>query len=391
MPWKAKSPVDLRIEFITRLRAGERMTDLCVAYGISRKTGHKLKRRYEQLGAKGLFDQSRAPRHIPHKTQPEILELLFDERRRHPTWGPRKLKAVVEQRTGRMMPSASTIGDALIRAGLVKRRKSRGRFPRPASGLLSAADAPNDVWCTDYKGHFRLGDRSYCYPLTVTDQCSRFLLGCEGMAAISDAEARQVFAAIFAERGLPTVMRSDNGAPFASTGLAGLTQLSAYWMRLGIKLERIRPAHPQENGQHERMHRTLKQQTTRPPRRNLLQQQELFDSFVEEFNHERPHEALEMKRPADVYIRSTRPLPPRLPEPTYALHDDVLAVTRSGNIHLPRRGQVYIGVALADQPVGIREEDDGRWSVAFMTLDLGYIDPRTRTFKPTAFTPPEAS
>lgn len=391
MPWKAKSPVDLRIEFITRLRAGERMTDLCVAYGISRKTGHKLKRRYEQLGAKGLFSQSRAPRHIPHKTTPEILELLLDERRRHPTWGPRKLKAVVEQRTGRAMPSASTIGDALVRAGLVARRKNRTRFPRPASGLLSAADAPNDVWCTDYKGQFRLGDRSYCYPLTVTDQFSRYLLGCEGMAAISDAEARQVFSVIFAERGLPAVMRSDNGAPFASTGLGGLTQLSAYWMRLGIKLERIRPAHPQENGQHERMHRTLKQQTTRPPRRNLLQQQELFDSFVEEFNHERPHEALEMKRPADVYTRSPRPMPPTLPEPSYALHDDVLDVTRRGCIHLPRRGEVYLAVALAGHPVGIREEDDGRWSVAFMTLDLGHIEPRTRTFTPTASTPPEAS
>ena len=367
------------------------MTDLCVAYGISRKTGHKLKKRYEQLGATGLFDQSRAPRHIPHKTAPEVLELVLNERRQHPTWGPRKLKEVLERRTGRTFPSSSTIGDALIRAGLIERRKNRGRFPRPASGLLSPAEAPNDVWCTDYKGQFRLGDRTYCYPLTVTDQYSRFLLGCDGMVAISDAEARQVFAAIFAERGLPTVMRSDNGAPFASTGLGGLTQLSAYWMRLGIKLEHIRPAHPEENGQHERMHRTLKQQTTRPPRRNLLQQQELFDSFVDEFNHERPHEALEMKRPADVYTRSTRALPPMLPEPTYPLHDDVLDVTRKGFVHLPRRGTVYLAAALAHQPVGIREEEDGRWSVAFMTLGLGHIDPKTRTFKPTGSTPPEAS
>jgi transposase InsO family protein len=361
------------MEFMARLNASERMTDLCVEYGVSRKTGHKLQRRYAELGVRGLEDQSRAPKHIPHKTPAEVVELLVAERKKYPNWGPKKLKDVLEQRLGRELPAASTIGGILFRRGLTERRKTRLRHrPRPTG--LTVAEAPNDVWCVDYKGQFRLGDQSYCYPLTITDQFSRYLLGCDGMAAIDEDEARDSFELIFREHGLPSVMRSDNGTPFASTGLAGLSKLSVYWMRLGITPERIRPAHPQENGRHERMHRTLKRETTRPPRKNLLQQQETFDAFRDQFNNERPHEALDMKRPAEVYSSSPRPYPDVLPEPDYSTHDDAIRVTPRGSIYLYRRRQIYLGAALAGQPVGIREQEDGRWLVSFMQLDRGHVE-----------------
>lgn len=382
MPWKASSPMDLKVEFIARLNRGERMTDLCQEYGIARKTGHKLLNRYKLLGAAGLEEQSRAPKHIPHKTPEELASAVIDERRAHPSWGPKKLKDVLEKRLGRELPTASTIGNILARAGLVESRKRRSAY-RSTLTDLGIAEHPNDIWCTDYKGQFRLGDQSYCYPLTVTDQFSRFILGCEGMAAISDEEAREAFEGIFRERGLPLAIRSDNGTPFASTGLAGLTRLSVYWIRLGIRRERIRPAHPEENGQHERMHLTLKRETTRPAGRNLLQQQERFDSFLEEFNEQRPHEALGMKRPKEVYEPSPRPYPDPLPQPAYPTHDDILPVNHAGAIRLPRRGPLYLSCALADQEVGLREEDDGRWLISFASLDLGHVE-LNKTFTPLA-------
>ena len=357
------------------------MTDLCAEYGISRKTGHGLKSRYEELGVDGLVDQSRAPKHIPHKTSPELVKLVVAARRRHPSWGPRKLKDVLEKRLGRVLPSASTLGNILVRAGLTEHRRLRKRSRPQQTGRLTVANAPNDVWCVDYKGQFRLGDHTYCYPLTITDQCSRYILGCDGMAAIDENHARDSFEMTFRAYGLPSVIRSDNGTPFASAGLANLSKLSAYWMRLGITPERIRPAHPQENGQHERMHRTLKRETTRPPRTNLLQQQDAFDTFIDEFNNERPHEALAMKRPADVYAPSTRSYPDVLPDPDYSTYDDVIHVTSTGSIYLYGRKQIYLSAALAKQPVGIREEDDGRWLVGFMHVELGHVESND-TFKP---------
>jgi transposase InsO family protein len=389
VPWKEKSPVDLRREFISRLAKNERLTDLCREYGISRKTGSKFKKRYEQLGAAGLIDQSRAPRVIPHKTPPEVEEVIVAERQLHSTWGPKKLKETLELRLERPFPSAAAIGTILVRRGLVQRRKRRQRH-QPTATALRAAAAPNEVWCIDYKGQFRLGDGTYCYPLTITDQFSRFILGCEGMAAISDEEARSVCEEIFSTHGLPTVMRSDNGVPFSSTGLGGLTRLSVYWLRLGIVLERIRPAHPEENGRHERMHRTLKFETARPSRGNLLQQQERFDEFVEEFNSVRPHEGLDMKRPADVYAPSERALPPTLPEPSYATYDDVLRANRGGQIYIAGVGQVALSAALAGEHVGVREERDGRWLVNFCGIDLGHAGPGRKTFTPlSSSTPPE--
>jgi transposase InsO family protein len=358
---------------MVRLAAGERMTDLCREFGISRKTGNKFKARFDRLGAAGLEDLSRAPHVIPHKTPPELMDLVVAERREHPTWGPRKLKDVLERRLGHDLPSHSAIGTALAKAGLVTPRKRRRRYPAEPTRLREAS-APNVVWCIDYKGQFRLGDGTYCYPLTITDQHSRYVLACEGMAAISDDAARDVCIEVFRERGLPAFMRSDNGTPFASAGLGGLTKFSALLLRLGVGLERIRPSHPEENGRHERMHRTLKAETTRPARANLLQQQERFDEWVHEFNNDRPHEAIDMKRPAEVFEASATPMPRALPELTYPTHDDVLRVRRNGQIYIAGIGNVHVTSALAGESVGIREDPDGRWLVSYADLDLGLID-----------------
>lgn len=363
--------MDLRTELMNRVLRGERLTDLCREYGVSRKTGDKFKRRFKRMGEAGLLDQSRAPKVIPHRTSPELVEIIVAERKLHPTWGPKKLKDVLERRLERQLPAASTIGDILVRSGAVVPKKRRA--PRKAHPTaLRVANAPNDIWCIDYKGQFRLGDKSLCYPLTITDQFSRFILGCEGRGAIADEAAREICEDVFRSNGLPQYIRSDNGPPFASSGLAGLTRLAVYWMRLGIGCERIRPGHPEENGRHERMHRTLKLETARPPRTNLLQQQERFDDFVHEFNHDRPHEALGMKRPGEVYQPSERRYPISLPEPTYPEHDDVVRVYRGGHLVLNRK-RIFLTQPLSGELVGIREERDGRWLVTFAHLDLGYM------------------
>lgn len=371
-----------------RVLKGERVTDLCREFGISRKTGDKLKQRFLRLGMAGLEDQSRAPHVIPHKTPPEVEEIILAERRQHPTWGPKKLKKSLERRLNRSFPANSTIENVLLRNGVMERGKSKPRPKAPLTGLRVVHQA-NEVWCIDYKGQFRLGDRSLCYPLTITDQFSRYILGCEAMGAISGDAAREACEETFRTRGIPLVIRSDNGSPFASNGLWGLSKLSAYWLRRGITLERIRPGHPEENGRHERMHRTLKFETARPARTNLLQQQERFDEFVEEFNNERPHEAIDMKTPADLYENSPRPYSSKLPDPHYPEHEDVLRVGKKGEVRFSGRS-VHLTEALAEQHVGIREEPDGRWIVTFMTLDLGHFL-RNRTFVPiTPSIPPEA-
>lgn len=356
------------------------MTDLCREYGVSRKTGHKLWSRYQALGAVGLEDQRRAPRSIPHRTTGEVVEAILAMRQKYPSWGPKKLKAQLEEEHRRVFPAASTICCVLKRHGLITQPPQRRRHvSRPTT--LQQTDAPNQVWCADYKGQFRLGDNSYCYPLTITDQHSRYLLACEGMGAISDEQSREVFQDVFREHGLPDVIRTDNGTPFASTGLAGLSKLNVYWMLHGVRHERIRPAHPEENGRHERMHRTLKAETTRPARPNLLQQQEQFDAFRQVYNTKRPHEALDMKRPAEVHRPSARPCPATPSEPNYPMHDDVLFVSRKGWLRIPGVGTVYLTLALADNPVGIREELDGSYLVSFLDLNLGYAA-RNKPFQP---------
>jgi transposase InsO family protein len=372
------------MQFLARLQAGERMTDLCREFGISRKTGYRLQARFEAVGSAALVDASRAPKRVANRTSAEIRALLLTARREHPTWGPRKLRAwLLRKQPGLLLPAASTIGDLLKREGLVERRRRRRSTPPWAGGRFEP-QGPNELWCVDYKGQFRLGDGQYCYPLTVTDRFSRFLLGCEALESIETGSAKATFQAIFREHGLPRCIRSDNGAPFASRGLHGLTRLSAWWLRLGIRHERIEPAHPEQNGQHERMHLVLKQQTTRPAAPTLLQQQERFDHFVEEYNGERPHEALGQTPPTQHHARSARPYPDRLPELTYPLHDRTCTLSPGGHLKMGgRAGTYFLSTALAGEPVGVREIDDRVWLVSYADLDLGELDERQRRFTPS--------
>jgi transposase InsO family protein len=277
------------------------------------------------------------------------------------------------------VPACSTIHAILDRHGLVT-HPTRSRT-RATGTPLSEGISPNDLWCTDYKGEFMLGDKRYCYPLTVTDHASRYLLLCEAMESNAEKPAFTAFERLFKERGLPRAIRSDNGVPFASpNGLFNLSKLSVWWLRLGISIERIQPGHPQQNGRHERMHLTLKKEATRPAGANILQQQAKFDDFIEEFNNERPHEALEMKCPAQIYTASPRPYQGIL-EPHYPLHDRTVMVTCCGRLCLYRK-KINLSRSLAGQAVGVKEVESGIWLVSFMDYDLGYIDLEEKTLQP---------
>lgn len=378
------------MKFVTRLRKGERMTDLCQEFGISRKTGYKLVERYEQLSAVGLLDQSRAPIRSPQRTLAPVVDALVALRKQHPTWGPKKLRAqLLRAQPGLAVPAASTVGEVLKKHGLIEPRKRRTR-PEVMYSPLCHAQAANDVWCVDFKGQFRLRNGQYCYPLTMTDAYSRWLLTCEGLDDTKTTGAWGVFEATFRSYGLPRAIRSDNGAPFASQGIAGLSRLSVWWMKLGIKLERTEPASPQQNGRHERMHRTLKAETTRPAGANMLQQQERFDRFQEVYNQLRPHEALDQRPPADFYEPSADKYPERIPEPQYPLHDLVVRVRRAGHIYVPGSGRAaghaFLSGALAGEQVGLRELDDNLWLVSYLSLDLGVLDVRVGKLRPIDLT-----
>jgi len=333
MPWRETRPMDQRMQFIADyLRQSLNMSELCQLYGVSRKTGYKWIERYLEQGPQGLEDQSRRPGRHPNQTPEEIFEALIQVRQRHPTWGAKKLLATVEKRHPEWsLPARSTVCEMLSRKGLVPKKRRRrviGHPGKPSSQVL----APNDLWCVDFKGQFRTNDGIYCYPLTVTDQYSRYLLGCQGLTGTSVAEAKPVFARLFKEYGLPTRIRSDNGVPFATTTLARLSTLSAWWVRLGILPELIEPGKPQQNGRHERMHRTLKAETTRPPAANRQAQQRKFNRFRHEFNEERPHEALDMATPASIYVPSRREMPDRLPALEYPDRFEVRYVSYNGGI-----------------------------------------------------------
>jgi len=362
-----------RMSFVVRLQDGERMTDLCAEFGISRKTGYKLWKRFEAEGARALYDRSMGPKHIPHRTSQAVRKLLVGVRMDHPTWGPKKIRAwLLAKHRGASFPAPSTIGQILKEEGLVSRRTRQRRGKAKPTRRITPT-AANQLWCADFKGQFRLGNGKYCYPLTITDAYSRFLVACVGLESTSSGPSQTVFEDAFRTYGMPESIRTDNGAPFASNGLAGLSSLSAWWMRLRVRPERIQPGHPEQNGQHERMHLTLKQETTRPAEANILRQQERFDSFIDTFNNERPHEALEQKPPATRYTASARNYEHALTEPDYPLHDLVLKVSSSGSIWLPQRRCFYISTSLAGQPIGVKELDDGRWNVHFMDLELGHL------------------
>ena len=381
MPWKESSVIDERMRFVIRLKDGESMASLCREFGISRKTGYKILDRYEQCGVEGLSDRARRPHRYANQLPAPVEAAIVAAKREKPYWGARKIRERLLRRLASevKVPACSTIHAILDRHGLVT-RASRPRT-RAEGTPLSAGLNPNDLWCTDYKGEFQLGNKRYCYPLTVTDYASRYLLLCEAMDSNQEQPAFLAFERLFRERGLPRAIRSDNGVPFASpNGLFNLSKLSVWWLRLGISIERIRPGHPQQNGRHERMHLTLKQQATRPAAANVLQQQAKFDAFVEEFNVERPHEALDMQCPAQVYTESGRPYR-GIPDPHYPFHDKTIVVTNCGRLCLYRK-KINLSTSLAGQAVGIKEVDDGIWLVSFMNYDLGYIDLEEKTLQP---------
>lgn len=377
MPWKVSDPVSERSNFVRRLLAGEKMTDLCLEFGISRKTGHKVWNRFERGGLEGLGDRPRRPRSSPHQTPRDIVEQIIDLRHRYPTWGPKKLRArFLDVNPGVRPPAASTIGVILRDAGLIDGRKRRRRILGEPTALRSSS-APNELWGIDFKGQFPVGDGRYCYPLTLSDHFSRYLLLCEALENVRASGARAVLEECFREYGLPVAIRSDNGSPFASSGRLHVTTLGVWLLRLGIALERIKPGHPEQNGRHERMHLTLKQEATRPAAANLLQQQERFDAFRERFNRERPHEALAMKTPASVHVLSKRSYEPeRILEPlAYPLHDSTLRILADGSLYfstLERR--IHVGTAFAGENVGVREVTRGTWLVSFLDYELGYFD-----------------
>lgn len=381
MPWKETSVMDERMRFVIRLKDGESMALLCREFGISRKTGYKILDRYEECGLEGLSDRTRRPHRYANQLPEQIEAAIVQSKRDKPNWGARKIRERLLRSLphGIKVPARSTIHAILDRHGLVSRsRRSRTR----AEGTpLSAGLAPNDLWCTDFKGEFQLANKQYCYPLTVTDHSSRYLLLCEAMESNKEQPAFTAFERLFRERGLPQAIRSDNGVPFASpNGLFNLSKLSVWWLRLGVSIERIKPGHPQQNGRHERMHLTLKKEATRPAGANILQQQATFDAFVSEFNNERPHEALDMKCPAEVYTPSLRQYD-GIPDPDYPFHDQTIVVTNCGRLCLHRK-KINLSTSLAGQAVGIKEVDDGIWLVSFMQYDLGYIDLEEKTLQP---------
>jgi transposase InsO family protein len=374
--------MDERMRFVIRLKDGESMASLCREFDISRKTGYKILQRYEQCGVEGLSDRTRRPFRYANQLSEQIEAAIVAARREKPSWGARKIRERLLRRLPHAVkvPACSTIHAVLDRHGLVSRPRLR-RGARAQGTALSQGLNPNDLWCADYKGEFLLGNKRYCYPLTVTDHASRFLLLCEALESNKEDSAFRAFERLFQERGLPQAIRSDNGVPFASpNGLFNLSKLSVWWLRLGISIERIRPGHPQQNGRHERMHLTLKQETTRPAAANILQQQAKFDAFLEEFNQERPHEALAMKSPADVYTASRRTYL-GIPEPHYPFHDKTVVVTSCGRLCLFRK-KINLSTSLAGQAVGIKEVDQGIWLVSFMDYDLGYIDLEEKTLQP---------
>jgi putative transposase len=377
MPWKEVKPMQQKVLFIADyLRESASMVDLCAAYGISRKTGYKWLQRYQELGVEGLAEQSRRPVHspvqVPYRLQQAIIEL---RQQFQVAPGAKKLQALLAQRYPDVtIPSKSTIYNILNRAGLVTSRRRKRRvapYPQP----FAPVRAVNQLWSVDYKGQFRLGNGQWCYPLTVMDHHSRYLCGCDALPGTRLHDARAVFVRLFSEYGLPERIRSDNGVPFASRARGGLSRLSIWWVRLGIVPERIAPGKPQQNGRHERMHRTLKQAATRPPAASQRAQQRRFNAFCREYNHQRPHEALDQQTPASQYTPSTRPYPKRLPELHYPDYYEVRKVSRNGVVYW-RNTLVYVSHLLAQERVGLDAIDDGIWQVYFGPLLLGRFDER---------------
>src|SRR5438552_890721 len=382
MPWKECQPVDERLRFVARLLDGEKMAPLCQEFGISRKTGYKIFDRYKDCGIQGLTDRSRRPYRHANQLPLVVEKAIVALKREYPSWGAPKIRERLRRRCPELhRPAISTVHAVLDRHGLVTH--GRRRRVRLQGTPLSQPTASNDLWCADYKGEFMLANRRYCYPLTVTDFASRFLIACEGLSTTQEAYAFTVFENVFREFGLPNAIRTDNGVPFASpNALFNLSKLSVWWLRLGIAIERIKPGNPQQNGRHERMHLTLKLETTKPAAKNFLQQQAKFDDFIECYNNERPHQALDMQYPAQRYRPSPRSYR-GLPDIEYPFHDRAATVTTCGRICFNRQ-KINLSQVFAGQTVGIKQTDERIWLARFMEYDLGYFDDETCRLEPLA-------
>jgi len=367
--------MDERLRFVARLLEGEKMAALCREFDVSRKTGYKIFHRYKDCGLEGLSDRSRRPYRQANQLPFQIEKLIVQLKRERPSWGAPKIREKLRRLHSDIhTPAISTVHAVLDRHGLVSRGRKR-RYKAQGT-TLSKPLLPNDLWCADYKGEFMLADRRYCYPLTISDFASRYLISCEALSTTRELYAFSVFERVFKDFGLPKAIRTDNGVPFASAhALFGLSKLAVWWLRLGIGIERIKPGHPQQNGRHERMHLTLKKEATKPAAQNFLQQQAKFDEFIDCFNHERPHQALDMKYPAELYLRSPRPYR-GLSELHYPFHDRTITVTQCGRICFGRR-KIHLSTVFAGQNVGIKEVSDKIWLVSFMHYDLGFFDHET--------------
>lgn len=383
MPWRTTDLVIIREEFVKQALSGQYpVAALCNAYGISEKTGHKWLNRFKEEGRPGLSDRSHAAHDTPHKMSLEVRREILALREQHPTWGPKKLRVVLRRRLPeRHWPAASSIGELLRREGCAKpARRRNSAVGLPIDTGLTVAQAPNDVWSTDFKGEFRVLSGEMCYPLTAQDVLSRYVIGTTALSSTAGVPVQIAFTRHFEEFGLPLVIRSDNGVPFASPSAIGrLSKLSVWWIRLGIRPERIDLGKPQQNGTHERMHKTLKAETTRPPGTSLTDQQLRFDRFRREFNDERPHESLHQETPASCYTASPRVFPSCMPELAYPPHFEVKTVGEGGTIYFRSR-RFQLTTALTNQEVGLEETEEDMWTVSFGPLVLGTLHYPSSTF-----------
>lgn len=393
MPWKETCAMTEKLKFIAACAEGdekESFAALCRRFGISRKTGYKWLSRYEEGGAAGLEEKERGVREVEHRLSEELVSRVIEARKSHPKWGPKKLRAWLGEHEGvEGLPSASTIGEWLKRYGLVRPRRRRLRVPLNPNAL-DKCQMPNDVWCIDFKGHFALGDKKRCYPLTLTDAASRYILCCEALLKTDAVAVRPHIERAFLEFGLPRKIRSDNGPPFATVGVGGLSALSVWWIRLGIEPERIEPGHPEQNGRHERMHRTLKDEPASEPGRNLAEQQRLFDLWRAQFNDERPHEALSLRPPASRYSVSGRPYPVEPRSPEYGRDIQVRRVHRQGYVRWQGQ-ELRLTTLIGGEPVGFRELGDELWELFYGPVRLGFVKRQAKgqmLLRPTLDAPP---
>ena len=382
MGWEETCAVTERMKFVLEVKRGERtVAECCRLAGVSRKTGYKWLARYDAGGLHELEDRSRAPHAHPNAVGLEVKAMVLEARRQHPSWGAVTLLEWLRRRhPKRVFPAASTVAELLKREGLVKPRVRTRRTP-PYNTPFAHADAPNTVWSADFKGQFRTGDQLYCYPLTISDGFSRYLLACRGLLRPTHEAVRPWFERTFREYGLPLAIRTDNGVPFASRALGGLSRLSAWWVRLGITPERIEPGCPQQNGRHERMHRTLKRDSVTPARASLAAQQRAFDRFRSQYNEERPHHALGKATPSELYQPSPRPYPSKLRELYYPSGFTVRRVRNGGDIKWQGK-HVYVTNTLIGEPVGLYQVDEELWRVYYGSMEIGRLDARCARVEP---------